>query len=72
MENSSEGATRREVMKVAAAALAFSGGTGKAFTVDTAPGACGGQHLLWCSLNFGATYCSCGVDIAWEPIYELG
>lgn len=51
--------------------LCKGGGTGAAFTVDTAPGL-GGQHLLWCSLNFGATYCSCGVDIAWEPIFELG
>lgn len=51
--------------------LCKSGGTAGAFTVDTAPGLCG-EHLLWCSLNFGATYCSCGVDIAGEPIYELG
>lgn len=27
-------------------------------------------HLPWCSINFGALYCSCGVDIAGEPIYE--
>lgn len=27
-------------------------------------------HLPWCSLNFGANYCSCGADIAGEPIYE--
>ena len=27
-------------------------------------------HLPWCNLNFGATYCSCGADIAGEPIYE--
>lgn len=40
-----------------------------AFTVDTAP-ALGGGHMPWCSLNFGATYCSCGVDIAGAPIYE--
>lgn len=45
--------------------------SGKAFAVDTA-GPCVGQHLPWCSLAFGATYCSCGVDIADEPIYELG
>ena len=45
--------------------------TATAFSIDTAPSlGCG--HLLWCSLNFGATYCSCGVDIAGEPIYELG
>lgn len=29
-------------------------------------------HLPWCNLNFGATYCSCGADIAGEPIYEAG
>ena len=28
------------------------------------------QHRPWCNLNFGATYCSCGVDIAGEPIFE--
>lgn len=27
-------------------------------------------HLPWCSLNLGALYCSCGVDIAGEPIFE--
>jgi hypothetical protein len=30
------------------------------------------SHLPWCNLNFGATYCSCGADIAGEPIYEGG
>jgi hypothetical protein len=29
-------------------------------------------HLPWCSLMFGATYCSCGVDIAGTPIFEGG
>lgn len=28
-------------------------------------------HLPWCSLMLGATYCSCGVDIAGYPIFEL-
>lgn len=28
-------------------------------------------HLAWCSINFGALYCSCGADIAGYPIYEL-
>lgn len=28
-------------------------------------------HLAWCSLYFGATYCSCGVDIAGHPIFEV-
>lgn len=42
-----------------------------AFSIDTA-GGFGSPHLPWCSLNFGAEYCSCGVDIAGYPIYELG
>jgi hypothetical protein len=29
-------------------------------------------HLDWCSYSLGALYCSCGVDIAGTPIYELG
>jgi hypothetical protein len=27
-------------------------------------------HRPWCSLYFAASYCSCGVDIAGEPIFE--
>lgn len=42
-----------------------------AFSLDTAPPLTG-IHAPWCSLNFGATYCSCGVDIAGVPIYEAG
>lgn len=49
--------------------LCKAGGTNAAFSVDTAPSLCG-EHLLWCSLNFGASYCSCGVDIAGYPIFE--
>lgn len=30
------------------------------------------MHLPWCSLYFGANYCSCGVDIAGYPIFEGG
>lgn len=44
---------------------------GKAYAIDTAP-SLDSAHLPWCALNFGATYCSCGVDIASEPIFELG
>jgi len=46
------------------------GDSGKAFSVDTAPGL-GSAHLPWCSLMLGALYCSCGVDIAGYPIFEL-
>ena len=39
-----------------------------AFSIDmVGPGS---VHMPWCALNFGATYCSCGVDIAGTPIYE--
>lgn len=41
----------------------------QAFTVSMAPQA-GTVHRPWCSLAFGATYCSCGADIAGHPIYE--
>ena len=40
----------------------------RVFSVDTAPAE--SAHLPWCSLAFGALYCSCGVDIAGYPIYE--
>lgn len=41
----------------------------KASAVDTAPCATS-AHADICALNFGATYCSCGEDIAGVPIYE--
>lgn len=44
-------------------------GKQKAFSVSIA-GAHAETHRPWCSLAFGAAYCSCGVDIASEPIYE--
>jgi len=49
--------------------ICSSGEKGKAFTLDTAPTDVG-VHLPWCALMFGATYCSCGVDIAGAPIFE--
>lgn len=45
----------------------LAGGVG-AFSVDTAP--CGSVHALACALYFGATYCSCGADIAGFALYE--
>src|SRR5690606_26287011 len=50
--------------------LGLTGDGGAAFNIDTA--SCASNHLPWCSLAFGATYCSCGADIAGFPIYELG
>lgn len=46
-------------------------GKQKAFSVPiTGPRFDADVHRPWCSLAFGATYCSCGADIAGEPIYE--
>lgn len=43
---------------------------GRAFSLR--PSGYGADHLPWCSLMLGAAYCSCGTDIAAEPIYEQG
>jgi hypothetical protein len=42
-----------------------------AFAIDTFGGA--GVHAAMCSLNFGATYCSCGADLTnyAYPLFEL-
>jgi hypothetical protein len=42
-----------------------------AYAIDAAPAAVS-AHLPWCALTLGAAYCSCGADIAGEPIYEGG
>lgn len=42
----------------------------EAFSIDTAPTS-SVWHSEVCSLRFGATYCSCGADIAGHPIYGL-
>lgn len=41
----------------------------QAFSIDTAPTS--SAHMPWCSVNFGATFCSCGADLAGYPIYEV-
>jgi hypothetical protein len=50
---------------------ALGDGSQRAFGASVAGGT-ESAHLPWCSLNFGALYCSCGVDIAGEPIFETG
>lgn len=50
--------------------ICSSGEKSAAFTVDTAP-SLGGTHSPICALAFGATYCSCGADIAGTQIYEV-
>ncbi len=44
--------------------------TDGAFSIDMVPGV-GSIHDVACSLRFGATYCSCGADIAGKPIYGV-
>lgn len=52
-------------------AICSTGDTGReAFSIDTAPSCSGSIHADICSLVFGATYCSCGADIAGFPLYE--
>lgn len=48
--------------------LALGDGKQKAFGVQIA-GFSASIHAPWCSINFGALYCSCGADIAGAPIY---
>ena len=52
------------------ALLGLSSAGGGVFAVDTYGTV--SAHLPWCSLAFGALYCSCGVDIAGTPIFEGG
>lgn len=50
--------------------LCASSGSQGAFAIDTV--ACITDiHSAACALRFGATYCSCGADLAGFPIYEL-
>ncbi|MCC3277530.1 hypothetical protein LJ753_16825 [Arthrobacter sp. zg-Y20] len=48
---------------------ALGAGAVRAFGVPVGGAPCS-SHVPWCNLNFGARYCSCGADIAGEPIYE--
>lgn len=50
---------------------ALGGGAQKAFGIVIG-GTGASIHLPWCDLNFGGATCSCGADIAGEPIYEAG
>ena len=49
---------------------ALGDGQQKAVSVEITGSVSADIHRPWCSLMFGATYCSCGADIAGEPIYE--
>jgi len=51
--------------------LCKDGDTGKAFAIDTVA-AVGSNHSPICSLMLGGNKCSCGADIAGEPIFGGG
>jgi hypothetical protein len=47
------------------------GGRPKAFSIPAGDVGWCPSHRLWCSLAFGATYCSCGADLTLdEPLWE--
>lgn len=52
------------------ALLGLSSAGGGVYAVDMVSATA--NHAPWCSLAFGATYCSCGADIAGFPLYEGG
>ncbi|MEH0058802.1 hypothetical protein [Auritidibacter ignavus] len=45
-------------------------GAGGAFTMSLTGGGTCPEHRPWCNLRLGATWCSCGADIAGKPVYE--
>lgn len=49
--------------------LSPSNSTGGAFSIT--PSGHRNYHLPWCSLMMAGVYCTCGVDIAGYPIFEL-
>jgi hypothetical protein len=51
--------------------VALGSGASRAFGASIA-GSAASIHLPWCDLAFGGATCSCGADIAGEPIYEAG
>ena len=60
-----------EIEQLQSICTAATGGSGTgAFAIDTYPGQCA-THADICSLNFGATYCSCGAVLAGVPLYEV-
>lgn len=48
----------------------FNGASTGAFSVDMVQ-QISASHSDWCALYFGATYCSCGADIAGVPIFGV-
>lgn len=51
----------------------FNGDESRGSAFSIVPGASGSvQHAPWCSLMFGATYCSCGASLTGDyPLWEM-
>jgi hypothetical protein len=64
------GRGRVEILDEWWALLGLTPPTGGSYSIDLVGAST--THLAWCSLYFGASWCSCGADIAGWPIYELG
>lgn len=59
-----------EIEQLQAICAAVNGSDSGAFSVDTVPQETV-SHSPICSINFGATYCSCGASLTGdEPLYE--
>ena len=54
--------------------ICATGGTASATAFSITPGGSGSAHMPWCSVNFGATDCSCGAYLTngEYPLYEGG
>ncbi|HET6865463.1 MAG TPA: hypothetical protein VFH80_06050 [Solirubrobacteraceae bacterium] len=52
--------------------ICANGKTASSGAFSITPGATDTVHMPWCALLLGATFCSCGADIAGLPIYETG
>lgn len=47
------------------------GGRPKAYSIAANDTLCGAEHRPWCSLMFGAEYCSCGASLTGDqPLWE--
>jgi hypothetical protein len=64
------GRGRVEILDEWWALLGLTPPTGGSYSIDLVGTST--THLAWCSLYFGASWCSCGADIAGYPIYEGG
>lgn len=59
-----------EISQLQSVCTTVNGGAPGAFSIDTAPG-CTVVHADACSINFGATYCSCGAILTLAaPLWE--